>query len=231
MSWAGLRVLIHDTIVWVIPWFVAICAIFYAREMVSFLMRHLTATIAVLYAAAVVVAFAHMKPSESRDYVAVHDLRLNHRVVEADLQRPAGRASSYGFYLALPEEIVGKYVKTEIRAGCAIKATNLADGLDMKVKDEAKRAIAFPLPANSRMVETLDAGSSVQLTGQDEGKTPRTFTADVHGIFCVPGKAADGCYPILLLGEADATVVLKNQGTFQLLLLPRAFDELRGECK
>ena len=232
--WSDLRALAHAyQFILVMVCFAGLLGlIVYWRSVLQLIVKHLIFTGFVLYGVAIVVASQRMPDFTQLDYRARHKLPFNHRIVDRDLKRPDGRAASYGFYLKAPDEIVGKYVKVEIPENKPIERTKLAASLDMGFTDKNRVAVSFPLPANSKLIEMLDAGSNVRIVGLDESKKQCSFPGRVHGIFCSAGKdGSDGCLPVELLAPQGAAVVSRNLSGFQLVLEPSGNRDDVGECK
>jgi hypothetical protein len=155
-------------------------------------------------------------------YVAARKLVNNHRIVSADLRRPAALANSLGFYIAPAASIEGRYIKTArpILPGQPIFPIELIDKPDMQLPNKMA-AIVFPLPAESRVIGLLEVDSPVLLLGQESQPTPIAIRATVHAILCDKDNSyLKNCYPILRVDAAQIQFVTKNLATLRLVLEP-----------
>jgi hypothetical protein len=189
----------------------------------DFLLDRPIALVAGLYVVVLALAVGCMlcPHCKSGHYEAARELKHNHRIAMGDVRRQNEFATSLGFYTVPPPSFAGKYMiaKSSVAAGSELPAAHLAEKADMEVPAK-KRALPFPLPANSPLLGLLDAGTAVVLvTEGTDSKPPVQVLATVLAIVCQAGKSeAEGCYPLLQVDEDRTQDVLKNQASLRLML-------------
>jgi hypothetical protein len=150
-------------------------------------------------------------------YEAARDLERNHRLSIGDVRRQNEFATSLGFY-TVPPLFAGKYTTAKIDAKKELSAAHFAERADIKV-EAGKRALPFPLSANSPPLALLDAGTAVVLVTEGTDAKPAVqVPAKVLAIVCQAGKSEmEGCYPVLEIDDNRIQDVLKNPGPRLLL--------------
>jgi outer membrane protein OmpA-like peptidoglycan-associated protein len=203
------------------------------RQFLRATLNHPFALVAVIYIGLVFSLFVWRLgwSDPARDYVASRELVKNHRIVSGDITRPEAKNATWrrpgvlaawlGFYMSAVSSIEGKYVKAvqPIMPGESVSTVVLADKPDMELPDRM-HAIAFPLPADSRLIGLLDAGSPVVLLGQDpDSKAAVSVRATVHAVLCEPTNSdAKNCFPILQIPADQSQFVAKNQAALRVAL-------------
>jgi hypothetical protein len=173
--------------------------------------NHPLGVMTVLYA--VVIFFFWLLNGEApvkEEYLATRELPRNHRIDPGDLQRPSDFARSLGFYMASPSSLAGKYVlKGPILKGHQIRSGELAAAPDLKVADHM-RIVALSVPADTRTLLSLDAGTKIELVGEDaNARTIASAAGTVHAIVCDEKGEQQKCQSLLEIRSDDVPILAK----------------------
>jgi hypothetical protein len=155
------------------------------------------------------------------NYLAVVELKHNHRIASRDLRRPSSLASSLGFYMPAVSLLEGKYVSPSrsIMPGQPVPLAALAKSPDMSAP--GLQLLSVPPAGDFQSLAMLDAGMPVLLAGLDSESKPILISAAVHAIVCNPAKAGtDDCYPVLAIAVDQRQLALTNLSKLKLLLRP-----------
>jgi hypothetical protein len=170
----------------------------------------------VVFAAAGLLQFF---PPAQRDYVATRKLNPNHRIVAGDFRRPDVFLASLGFYLPSASSLEGRYVReTAIEPNGSIDLAKLDERPDL-VMPQACQALILPLPAETGLVATINADSSVIVIGADDEKGAVSLPAKVHAILCDARKGdTQACRAVLRIPSNLTLKLPKDSGGLRFLM-------------
>ncbi|CAM2146003.1 protein of unknown function [Pararobbsia alpina] len=149
-----------------------------------------------------IASFAILPRNHPVNYVASHDVKINHRISPSDLELPGEGAGKFGWRLPNKDEFIGKYVAINvIRKGEAISFEKLSTRLPVGESNVAVWLYFF-LGDQNIPLSQLDSGALVLLYQAP----PSSFAAlvRVHGLVCENRQNAgtrmeqnSNCYAVL----------------------------------
>jgi len=166
---------------------------------------------------ALVWNFAWRGQPPTRHYVAVVEIKPNHRVTASDLRRPPGLVGELGFYMKPTGELDGKYLRwhQSILPGETVAENMLSERPDMQLPDKTN---AVTISTDSKLIGLVDAGSPVLLYAVvPEGKSAVSIPATIHAILCdVASNDPKTCHFVVRFPEDQKELVFRNISTLKI---------------